>query len=122
AGYTNIAGDVGALWDVTPAFHLGASFANWGTDGNSDIANSVIRVGGAYDWAVSSNNQALLAGSLSLEPFGVARLNVGAEDVINSFLALRAGYVAGLSSTLLQGLTGLTAGLGLQLQDFNLDY
>ncbi len=122
ADYSNIAGDVGALWDVTSTFHVGASYDNWGTDISGNIANSVIRFGGAYDWAVSFNNQALLAGSLFLEPFGVARLNIGAEDVFNSFLSLRAGYVAGLSSTLLQGLTGLTAGLGLKLQDFNLDY
>ncbi|HTC20278.1 MAG TPA: PorV/PorQ family protein, partial [bacterium] len=120
--YSNIAGDAGILWDITRSLHVGASYANWGTDVGGYVANSVIQAGGAYDLALSPDNKALLAGGFSLEPFGVAHVDIGAEDRIGSLLAFRAGYVVDFSPTDLQGLTGLTAGLGLGLQDFNLDY
>jgi hypothetical protein len=48
--------------------------------------------------------------------------DLGAEYSLNSFLAFRAGYQAGRSQDKLGGLTGLSAGLGLKLDRFNLDY
>ena len=120
--YTNVAGDLGVEWEASPSLRLGAAYSNWGTDAGTYIANSVLRLGGAYDWKVDGDNQALLAASLSWEPYGVTRLDLGAEDVILSFLALRVGYVASLAATDLQGLTGLAAGLGLSFQDLRLDY
>jgi len=120
--YTNISGDFGLLWTPDPAFHLGASFSNWGTDVATYISDSVIRVGAAYNTKLSTDNQALLAASFNTEPYGVSQLNFGGEDVISSFLALRAGYVCNFTNNLIQGLTGITAGLGFHYQDLSLDY
>jgi tetratricopeptide (TPR) repeat protein len=120
--YTNISGDFGLLWTPDPAFHLGASFSNWGTDVATYISDSVIRVGAAYNTQLSADNHALLAASFNTEPYGVSQLNFGGEDLISSFLALRAGYVCNFTNNLIQGLTGVTAGLGFHYQDLSLDY
>jgi tetratricopeptide (TPR) repeat protein len=120
--YTNVSGDFGLLWTPDPAFHLGASFSNWGTDVATYISDSVIRVGAAYNTQLSSDNHALLSASFNTEPYGVSQLNFGGEDVISSFLALRAGYVCNFTNNLIQGLTGVTAGLGFHYQDLSLDY
>jgi hypothetical protein len=64
----------------------------------------------------------LLALSGAIEPMGVNRVQVGAEDLIRKFLALRVGYQANLAETQIEGLTGLTAGLGVIYEGFGLDY
>lgn len=120
--YSNVAGDVGVLWAPDPALHFGASFSNWGTDVATYVADSIIRAGGTCTAHWSSDNQTLFAASFNAEPYGVAQLNFGAEDLLASFLALRAGYICNFTNNEVQGLTGATAGLGFHFQDIVLDY
>ncbi len=49
-------------------------------------------------------------------------VDFGAEYAFNGSLAFRAGYQAGRSQDKLGGLTGLSAGMGIKLDRFNLDY
>jgi hypothetical protein len=49
-------------------------------------------------------------------------LDLGAEYLLNKYLAFRAGYQAGRSADKLGGLVGLGAGLGLKFDRFALDY
>ena len=53
---------------------------------------------------------------------GVNTLQMGVEDVVHEFLSLRAGYRAVYADTQILGLTGLSVGLGLQIQNLGIDY
>lgn len=122
ATYSDVSLALGALWVPLPELRLGLAYSNLGTQvaGYSQAAD--LRAGGSYHWILSTTNQLLLAASGSFEPQGVSRLQVGAEDMVHSFLALRIGYQASLAETQIDGLTGLTAGLGAKYEGFGLDY
>jgi hypothetical protein len=114
--------DFGALWAPLPGLRLGVDVANLGTkvDGYNQALD--IRVGASYLHRVAADNRLLLAASGTVEPQGVNRLHVGAEDLIHNFLALRIGYQANLAETQIQGLSGLTAGGGISFSGLGLDY
>jgi hypothetical protein len=120
--YWNTAVDLGILWDAASNLHLGLAWANVGTYVDTFVADSVLRLGADFDWRLSPGEKLLVLGSVSAEPYGVTRLNFGLEGSVGSFLALRGGYQWDLSTTELEGLTSVTAGLGFNFTDFTLDY
>lgn len=120
--YSGLSVDLGGLWCPTKNLRVGAAFTNLGTTVEGYAQASAMRLGGSYRFDFSRNNHLLLAASAALEPQGVNRLQVGAEDVIFSFLALRVGYQANLADSQIKNLTGLTAGIGVMFEGFGLDY
>lgn len=113
---------LGALWVPRQDLRLGLAYSNLGTQvaGYSQAAD--LRGGASYSMPLSYSNRLLLALSGSFENRGVSRVQIGAEDMIHSFLALRLGYQLSLAETQIEGLSGLTAGLGVKYEGFGLDY
>jgi outer membrane protein OmpA-like peptidoglycan-associated protein len=117
--YSAFAADLGLLWNPLPPLNLGLTYSNLGTAVAGNLLDSGWRVGAAYD--VGEN--LLLAASSELKPGGFDRLQVGIEGFVLPILALRAGFVHNITNSQLDGLTGLTAGLGINiLKNLIFDY
>ena len=58
----------------------------------------------------------------SAEPGGLSRIQAGMESRLYPLLAARVGYEARLGSTLLEGFSGATFGLGFSLGPADIDY
>jgi len=122
ASYANVALDLGGLWEPLPRLRLGAAYINLGTPVAGFSPSSALRLGGSYGLGLGQSDQLLLAAAGSFEPKGVSRLQVGAENVILDLLALRLGYQGVLAENDIQGMNGLTAGIGVMVKGFSLDY
>jgi hypothetical protein len=120
--YSNLSADLGALWTPVRDLKLGLAYSNLGTAIAGYSQASALRLGGSYCLDPARTNHLLLAVAGAFEPQGVSRLQVGAEDVLYSMLALRLGYQASLADNQIDGLTGLTMGAGFMLKGFTLDY
>jgi hypothetical protein len=120
--YDSDAVDLGALWEPLPHLRIGLTGANLGPSVAGFSLPATIRTGASYRFDLSSNNQLLLAVAGAWEPQGVNFLQFGAEDRILPLLAFRVGYQASLQDTEITGLSGLSLGLGVTLQRFDLDY
>lgn len=122
SNYSGLAVDLGALWTPGRALRVGFTYNNLGTAIAGYSPASALRLGASYQLGEYRSNRLLLAGAGAWEPNGVSRLQVGVEDSILSVLALRLGYQGNLADSQIYGLTGLTAGLGMEAQGFKLDY
>jgi len=114
--------DVGVLWSPMTNVRLGMAYANVGAGIAGHALASALRAGGSYRLDLADTNHALFALSGAFEPQGVHRVQVGAEDVLYSTVALRAGYQASLAENGITGLQGLSAGIGFMYAGFTLDY
>lgn len=121
-GYSDVSADLGALWSPRKDLKLGVSYSHLGSKMAGYSLASDLRFGGSYNLAISKTNQLLLAAGGVYEQNGVNRLQLGAEDMIHSFLALRIGYNLPLADTEIQGLKSITAGVGIVLKRISVDY
>ncbi len=121
-GSTAIACNVGVMKQLTKQIRLGLSYSNLGTAVNGGMMDSALRLGGSYMVRLSRVNRVYLALGGQVESNSMNQVQLGAEDIIYSVLALRAGYQVSLTNMELEGLTGLRAGLGLMYQNFVVDY
>jgi hypothetical protein len=121
ASYSTVALDLGLLYALD-GLRLGLSLINVGTPVAGYTQAAAIRLGASYPLSLSQDYRALLAAAVSIEPSGVNRLQVGLENVYLSMLAMRLGYEASLADTQIQGLSGLSAGLGVLYKGIGLDY
>ena len=122
ATYENLAVDVGTLWQPCRHFKLGLAVTNLGTTVAGYAQDTALRLGGSYRIDFDDSNELLFAASGAWEPLGVSSLQLGAEDKIYRILSLRVGYQAQLANTQIQGMSGWTAGLGVLVEGFNVDY
>lgn len=120
--YSNLSLNLGALWHPWEDWSVGLAYDNLGTPVAGYAEAGALRGGASYRIRCDDSNQLLLAASAAWQPQGVNTLQLGAEDRIFRILALRIGYQAGQSDSQIQGTTGLTAGLGLSAEGFNVDY
>ena len=113
--------DLGLHWSGG-RWQLGMVFANLAsTLLSGDRAPSAVR--GEVSADVSPHLGALRANAgFSAEPGGLSRLQAGLESVLVESLVARAGYEARLGSTLVEGFSGATFGLGFSLGSLTLDY
>lgn len=113
---------LGALWWATRSLRFAAAYCGYGIMAPDFPASGVLRVG--LCWSPPSSKQAstLLAASLAMPPYGVYRLQFGAEENLWSDFFFRAGYQYDLVDNQIPGLQYLSAGFGLRLGDFDLDY
>ena len=117
--YAAVAMDFGLMWNPMHRLNLGLTYSNLGTAVAGSTLDSGFRIGASY----GLNDSVLLAASSEVKLGGFDRLQVGAEDYFVPGLAIRAGYVLNFTDTSLDGLTGLTAGLGIALlKDLTFDY
>ena len=115
-------GDVGMTWTPVKNLSLGLAWMNWGTYSQGAPTAEVARAGISYLFSTAPSLRTLVAAAYAFQPFGSDSVEGGLEEVLHSFIALRAGYVLSLRDNQWGGLNGLTAGLGFQFNDFNLDY
>jgi len=122
SSYSAFSVDLGALWVPMPDLRVGLTYDNLGTRVVGYTLASALSVGASYRIAVIEAHSIIAAASGAIEPHGVNRLQLGAEDVMFSMVAVRLGYQANLVDNKITGLTGLAAGLGLLYHGFSLDY
>ena len=109
--FSAVAMDFGFLWSPIANLNLGLTYSNLGTSVANISLNSGLRVGAVYH----IDKDLLVAASSELKLGGFDRMQLGAEYFIVPEAALRTGYVHNFASTGLEGLTGLTAGLGVKI-------
>ncbi len=120
--YTVFAGDLGLLWNAAPPLNLGLTYSNIGSSFGQGLIASGLRAGASYSIVLSGTNTLLAAISTEIQPAGLSRVNFGVEGNVLGILALRAGYVINLPGQDLAGITGITAGIGVKIQDVTMDY
>jgi outer membrane protein OmpA-like peptidoglycan-associated protein len=117
--YSALAADLGVLWNPLPRLNLGLTYSNLGLEVADYKLDSPWRVGASY----GLTEDLLLAVSGKVNTGGFDSVDVGVEYWIHPVLALRAGYVDNATDSQLEGVTGVTAGLGVKiLKNLMLDY
>lgn len=117
--YAAFAADLGLLWTPVDQLTVGAVLANVGTQVAGKFLDSGLRVGASY----FVNPDFVMAVSTELKPVGgLDGLRVGAEYWVFPMMAVRGGYVVNFIDYQLDGVTGVTGGLGFKLSEFLLDY
>jgi len=120
---TGIGCNVGLLYK-TGIFSAGLDIQNIGSEsaGNGYTLPMNIKAGIALKILDTTQNSLLAAIDTQYLFNDADYLSVGAEYVYDQMLAIRVGYKAGFEQTNLQGLTGISGGVGLKFANFNLDY
>ena len=118
--YSATAMDLGVIWNAASRLNLGLTYSNLGTKVANSTLDSGMRLGASYEL----EEGLLLAISSELKAEGgFEGVQVGVEGYVNPRLALRGGYVVNFTNSKLEGLTGVTAGLGLQIvKNLTFDY
>ncbi len=119
---TSLAVDLGALWRNLDGFGVGGSFNNIGLASPSGSSEAAVNLGASYRARLDADNSVLAAVSGTWEPNAVDYWHVGMEYGLDRVLFLRAGWEQPLSDSALSGLTGFTAGVGVDLAGFRFDY
>ncbi len=120
--YTSFAADLGALWTGMAPLAVGVALDNLGTSGSASTLAWGIRAGASYAREFGPLQQVLAAAAAEVQPGGLHRVSVGAEDTFFRRLSVRIGYRLNLADQQLDGLTGMTAGLGVAAGGVTLDY
>jgi hypothetical protein len=114
--------DTGVMVSLDPGWRLGASYSNLGVSSGAASAASVFRIGASETFWTSSPFSLLAALAATIEPRTGNNLLLGMEGGYRALAFLRAGYRLKLRQTGTDGMTGLTAGGGLQYRSLRLDY
>jgi hypothetical protein len=120
--YNSFACDLGILWSVSQSLNIGMAYSNLGTRAANSQLASGLRAGISYGLNIQEANILLLAIAAEIQSNGPAGIDLGAEDTVLGVFAIRLGYVLDTADQELSGLTGLTGGLGIKIQDITLDY
>lgn len=122
--YQSIAMDLGVLWTPVANLYLGLTYTNLEIKTSSALSTTgldkVWRVGASYE----VNKTILVAVSSELKTdTGFDNVQAGAEYFIDPMVAVRAGYVHNITDYKLDGLSGMTAGIGIVIgQNMLFDY
>ncbi|MCD4812426.1 PorV/PorQ family protein [bacterium] len=125
--YSAFAVDLAALYKVAAVEGLqtGLVIQNLGSQMGDASLPMNIKAGAAYLLPIKANEgdalTAVLDINLPINDLNYFSANVGAEYIYNNLAAVRVGYKIKDAGEL-DGLVGLTAGAGIKLQMFNLDY
>jgi len=116
--YNAFMADLGLMWNPISRLNFGLTYSNLGPKVADKNLDSGFRAGISYGLGYL-----LLAVSSELKPGGFDRVQGGMELNMYHVVALRVGYVNNLSDNKLEDLTGLTAGIGVQIvKNMMLDY
>jgi hypothetical protein len=119
--YNELALDLGLQWALTPSFNIGLTYSNLGNVIDNFAPASGVRLGCSWNTASIYNSKMILAAAMEIQPNGTTRMSMGIEDGFSNVLFARLGYVANLTNQELDGITGITAGLGVKIQDVTFD-
>jgi len=120
--YTGLSGDLGVLWNTVSDFRLGLNYSGLGTSEAGYTPAQDLRLGCSeiLKWGSGSCLIPLLV--VDWQPNGVSRAQGGLEGTIERDYSLRVGYQGALSDNQIGGLTGFTAGAGVKVGPFQVDY
>ena len=120
--YNQLSGDLGILFVPFPEFHLGLSYTGLGTDLSGFTPAQDLRLGlsAVLKLGKGTDLKPLLVGDWEFN--GASRIQGGLEGTIERDYSLRVGYQAVLTDNQIGGLTGFTAGAGVRVGLFQLDY
>lgn len=112
--------DLGLIYyDHKHKIRLGSSIQNVGLKTNGALPPIVIRIGIACN---PFTKNLTLASDIDLPKAGRPSINLGAEYWFKGILAIRAGYKHKNGNTDMDNIVGLTAGMGLRIRNYMLDY
>ncbi len=120
--YTSLAGDAGLLWLAQKNFRLGISYLNFGTPVAGSPLAGELNGGGSILFNLTPHSTLMSALEGSWTPGGVGSAQAGLEGVLDRQWALRLGYQLPFYDNQIDGLTGFTAGAGLKISAFAIDY
>jgi hypothetical protein len=109
----------GFLWKALPRLNLGAFYTFLYTHSDADLGQ--LKCGASYLLPILDASPLMLSADLSLPPEGVYQVKCGAEQSFFSVLTVRLGSQWDLRDNQIDGLRGLTAGLGLKWEDLDFD-
>lgn len=123
SGFGSLSADFGVLAKFHDSLRLGASYVNFGLSSQFGKTMGAFNFGGSYDMPLDSTSY-LLAAMSGVIQSGISTnyLQAGLEYSFRSKFFLRAGYQQPLSDAKINGLSQLTAGLGVALSDLMFDY
>jgi hypothetical protein len=124
-GLNDFAGDLGALWTVSPLLSVGAAYTNLGpsvdgwplAQGLDAGLSSHFYTDGASDWLAAASAESLSQGQTGI--------HFGLEDMIYQLLSLRAGYGFATSNppdSDNSNLLGWSFGIGICWRGLSVDY
>ncbi|MFH1319501.1 MAG: PorV/PorQ family protein, partial [Bacteroidota bacterium] len=117
------AADLGILHFITNRFSLGASVSNIGSklkfDNDEYKLPQESRIGTAY--TMLSDRSLLVAADISINGDNQTNGHIGVEYCVHKLLTLRTGYKSTDVSDL-DGIAGLSAGIGIAFDYLSLDY
>jgi hypothetical protein len=120
--YTDLSGDVGALWTPSRDIRAGLAFTGLSTSINGSTLAQDLHAGLSVRFHLNQGASVLSMLAGYWEPNGVSKLQGGLEGDLEGHYFLRVGYQGALTDNQIGGLTGLTAGAGLKLGTVSLDY
>ena len=120
--YNSLAGDAGVLFSPATGFQLGISYLNLGTPVAGNGLAQQLRAGVSLLTATSARFTLLAALAGSWVPNGPGGLQAGLEAVLDHQWSLRVGGQIPFYDNEVSGFTNFTAGAGVKLSNFALDY
>ena len=120
--YNSVAADVGLLWSPQKDLRLGVAYLNLGTPVAGSSLSGELKGGGSLHLDLNSHLGLLATLSGSWVPNGVASGQGGLECVLDGQWALRVGGQVPFYDNQVAGFTNFTAGAGLKIGAFALDY
>jgi len=120
--YNSLAADLGLLWSPQKDLRFGLAYLNLGTPVAGNSLSGELKGGGSLHWDLNPNLGLLTALSASWIPNGTASGQGGLECVLNREWSIRVGGQVPFYDNQVGGLTNFTAGAGLKLAAFSLDY
>lgn len=119
--YTSLAVDLGLLWSPVKDLRIGVAYLNLGTPVAGSSLDGELKGGASLDLK-SVGFDLLMALSASWSPGGVSSMQAGLEGFVDKRWALRVGYQVPFYDDQTDGFRGFTAGAGVRILPFSLDY
>ncbi|HVM31673.1 MAG TPA: tetratricopeptide repeat protein [bacterium] len=118
----DFSGGLGLLGELWPGFKIGLSFDHVGLAGSAGPLSSLAQVGASYRLSLGNPQDLLIALGGAVDGGSDSFLQGGLEYGWERSLFIRLGYRAPLQENTLGGFSGLTAGAGLAVSNFQVDY
>jgi hypothetical protein len=110
----------GLLWRANDFWDLGAFYSNY--DPQDPAGTGVAKIGSAWSGPFLGKDISLVTLDLSFPTNNLNQVQLGLEQRFLGDFALRAGYDLDLESAPVSSFQGLSAGFGLRLSPFDLNY
>src|SRR5581483_1404764 len=120
--YVSLAGDAGVLWSPAKNLRLGVSYLNLGTPVAGSSHAGELKGGGSCLFDLSPHFTLLTALAGAWTPGGVGSAQAGLEGVLDRQWSLRLGYQLPFYDDQISGFSDFTAGAGIKISSFGLDY